>query len=248
MTLNIFIATQFKGNSGIGIAIYKDKELKEKISENLGKKTSQEALYLTLLKALERVKTIGEDKVNFFTDSEILVKQLNNQYKINQDNIKAHYDKILEAINDLTVNYLLIPKTENKLAYELAEEGLKSNLNNNLKLNRAFFGKINCLKIQISNNNDIYFHIGLITKGEWVWEKVKMSDIEIGEMINLLKKNEGKCAFFHSYNNKKTQIWCNKNEKSFSIKIKDVSKNLSVGEYEVLRIILEKAILLSNFN
>ena len=117
-----------------------------------------------------------------------------------------------------------------------------------LLVDKAFFGKINCLKVQVNDEKDVYFHMGLLDqkKDEWNWEKVKMSDVELGQIVHVLKKEEGKCSFFHSFNDKKTQIWCNKSATSFSIKVKETSKNLSVGEFEVFRILLEKVILLMN--
>ncbi|MCA9459965.1 MAG: ribonuclease HI family protein [Nanoarchaeota archaeon] len=124
-----------------------------------------------------------------------------------------------------------------------------NSLLDNLKLDKAFFGKINCLKIQMNLQNDIYFHMGILNNKtkEWTWEKVKMSDVELGEIINLLRKETGKCSFFHSFADKKTQIWCNKSETSFSIKISSVSKNFSIGEFETFRIILENCIIIKNF-
>lgn len=117
--------------------------------------------------------------------------------------------------------------------------------NNQLYIDEAFFGKINCLKIQFNNQKECYFHLGLDTKGKWDWQKVKMSNNELGEIIWLLKRDIGKCAFFHSFGTSKTQIWCNKSEKGFSIKVDKVSKNLSIGEAEVLRVLLEEIIRLS---
>ena len=119
-----------------------------------------------------------------------------------------------------------------------------------LKLDKAFFGKVNCLKIQMNNNDEVYFHMGLLNQkdSKWTWEKVKMSDAELGEIINTLKKDISKCSFYHKFNETATQIWCNKNLTSFSIKIKSVSKNLSIGEFEVLKIILEECIKIKCFN
>lgn len=116
-------------------------------------------------------------------------------------------------------------------------------------LNKAFFGKINCLKVLMNTANEVYFHLGIVNedKKTWEWKKVKMSDAELGEIVNVLKKTTGACSFFHSFKETKTQIWCNKSETSLNIKIGTVSKNLSKGEFEVLRIILETCISKMNF-
>lgn len=114
-------------------------------------------------------------------------------------------------------------------------------------LNKAFFGKINCLKVLMNSEKDVYFHLGLLKNEEWVWKKVKMSDNELGEIVNLLNKEIGSCSFFHSFNDKKAQIWCKKSDKFFNIKINEVSKNLTVGEFEVLRICLEQCVRMRCF-
>jgi hypothetical protein len=118
---------------------------------------------------------------------------------------------------------------------------------NTFILNRAFFGKINCLKILMNSEKEVYFHIGLLKMGNWEWKKVKMSDNELGEIIGALSKCDGACAFYHKYNDKKAQIWVKKSEKSCNVKINEVSKNLTIGEFEVLRIILEQCVRMMNF-
>jgi hypothetical protein len=115
-------------------------------------------------------------------------------------------------------------------------------------LNKAFFGKINCLKILMNTEGEVYFHLGLKdSKDVWNWKKVKMSDSELGDIVNVLNQKESKCSFYHSFKDVKTQIWCNKSENSFNIKIGDASKNLTIGEFEVLRILIEKCVIKMNF-
>lgn len=117
-----------------------------------------------------------------------------------------------------------------------------------LLVDKAFFGKINCLKIQFNSEKECYFHLGLEKNKVWDWQKVKMNSNELGDIIYLLKKEIGKCSFFHSFGTSKTQIWCNKSEKGFSIKIGQVSKNIVIGEAEVLRVLLEEIIKLTYIN
>lgn len=256
--INIFTDGASKGNpgnSGLGVAIYDGKEIKEEIFEFLGKKTNNEAEYLAFIKGIEKLIKMKETKANFFSDSEFLVKQMKGQYKVKAEKIVPLYEKAKELTKNLEITINWIPREDNKLADELANKAIEQAKNNNskdsnLKLDKAFFGKINCIKIQLNNENDIYFHMGLVNpkSKEWRWEKVKMSDIELGELIYLLKKETGKCAFYHKFGDSKTQIWCNKSPESFSIKVNDISKNLSIGEFEVFKIILEECIKIRNFN
>lgn len=67
--INIFTDGASKGNpgnAGIGVAIYKDKELIEEIHEFLGKKTNNEAEYLAFIKGIEKLIELKETKANFF--------------------------------------------------------------------------------------------------------------------------------------------------------------------------------------
>lgn len=256
MVFNVFTDGASRGNpgdAGIGVVIYDGDDLVEEFSEYLGKKTNNEAEYLALIKGLERLKEHNPQKANLFADSEFLIKQVKGEYKVKAQNIKPLHEKVMSLISGMQINFHWVPREDNSKADSLANKGIDDKkmptLTTNLKLNKAFFGKINCIKLQMNENNDIYFHMGLLDQKtkNWNWEIVKMSDVEIGEIINLLRKESGKCSFFHSFDNKKTQIWCNKSENSFSIKVNDVSKNLSIGEYEVFRIILEECIRIKNF-
>ncbi len=261
MKLTAFTDGASKGNpgdAGAGYVIFDDK--KEEVArycEYLGKKTNNEAEYIAIVRALDKMKVLGSKYVNIFSDSQLLVRQMQGKYEVKSKKIKVIYDMAKAFEKDIEVKYVWIPREENKIADSLANKGIieKNSFNNNsvigsLKLDKSFFGKINCLKIQVNSDNDIYFHMGILNakSNQWIWEKVKMSDIEIGEIIHLLKMDNGKCSFFHSFDTKKTQIWCTKSETSFSIKIGVVSKNFSIGEFEVLRVLLEQCIIIKNFS
>lgn len=301
MVLNVFTDGASRGNpgkAGIGIAIYRDKELISQIHEYVGMRTNNEAEYLALIKALQKIKELNETNANIFSDSEFLVKQMKKEYKVKAEKIIPLNQTAVNLLTGLEVKFHWVPREDNLKADELANKGIDDNSykakhakeqhhdegdhtvlgqnrishiqsliskdmkvqregkgnfaneQNLLKVDKAFFGKINCLKVQMNADNEIYFHIGLLNAKTqiWSWNKVKMSDSELGEIISVLRKDEAKCSFFHSFSEKKTQIWCNKTKESFSIKIGEVSKNLTAGEFEVLRIILEKCIKSRNFN
>ena len=115
-----------------------------------------------------------------------------------------------------------------------------------LKLNKAFFGKNNCFKLILNDKNECYFHFGIQNNGSYDWKKVKMSDNEVGDIVRVLNGKADSVCFFHKYNNYDTQIWVNRKEKYFFIKVKELSKSFSTGEQEVLRILLEKCVLVMN--
>lgn len=110
---------------------------------------------------------------------------------------------------------------------------------------KDFFGKNNCLKAYLNEKLEFYFEFGKKEKESWSWKKVKMSDLELGEIILVLEDKKKSVAFFHDFKGDKTQIWVNK-DKFFFIKVKELSKSLSDGEQTVLREMLKYAILRMN--
>ena len=115
---------------------------------------------------------------------------------------------------------------------------------NKIHLQKAFFGKDNCLKITLNKDLECYFEFGVPkNETEWSWKKVKFSDIELGEIINVLDGKKPSVSFFHDFKGDKTQIWVNKTEKFFFIKVKELSKSLSDGEQRVLLEILKHSVV-----
>ncbi len=113
------------------------------------------------------------------------------------------------------------------------------------RLDKCFFGKESALKIQYDKeNNKIYLGIGKKgSNNDWTWEKAKLKDIEAAEILRVIASKTEAASFFHTFNNKNTKIWINKNEDSLIIKVDDQSKKLNPAEQEVLRIFLEEVIL-----
>ena len=115
------------------------------------------------------------------------------------------------------------------------------------RLDKCFFGKESALKVQYDKeNNKIYLGIGKKgSNNDWTWENAKLKDVEAAEIIRVIASKTEAASFFHSFNNKNTKIWINKNEDSLIIKVDDQSKKLTPAEQEVLRIFLEGVILQS---
>lgn len=129
-----------------------------------------------------------------------------------------------------------------------------------LHLQKAFFGKDNCLKVSLNKDMDCYFEFGTPkTKDSasgksgpdkpvqgWNWKPVKFNDAELGEIILVLEGKKTSTSFFHDFKGDKTQIWISKTEKFFSIKVKELTKGLNDGEQVVLREILKHAVVRMN--
>lgn len=114
-------------------------------------------------------------------------------------------------------------------------------------ISRAFFGKKNCLKVTFNNLKECYFEFGT-TKDEklWAWKKVKMNDAELGDILRVLEGKTESVSFFHDFKGDKTQIWINKKDDLFFIKVRELSKSLSTGEQRVLEELLRFMIMRSS--
>lgn len=112
-----------------------------------------------------------------------------------------------------------------------------------LLFNKAFFGKTTCLKVTQNTSGEVYFHFGLEQNKNWTWKKVKFSDTELAQIINVLNGKNNSVCFFHNFNDDKTQIWITRKENSVTFKTKHSSRSLVDGEILVLEILLKQFIL-----
>lgn len=66
----------------------------------LGKTTNNVAEYTGLVKGLEAAVELNADEVNVFLDSELLVKQMNGQYKVKSPILKPLYDQAQQLLSN----------------------------------------------------------------------------------------------------------------------------------------------------
>jgi len=127
--LVVYIDGGSRGNPGpsaFGVVI-SDKTY----SQSLGNKTNNEAEYGGLIFALKKVKSLfGKEKtkdmeIEVQSDSELLVKQMNGQYKIKNERIKELFLmawNLKVEFKNLEITY--IPREKNKIADRLVNEEL----------------------------------------------------------------------------------------------------------------------------
>lgn len=106
------------GPSAIGAYIFdKNDKLITFDGKFLGKATNNEAEYKALILGLETANKEGIKEIDCYLDSELVVKQLNGQYKVKQE----HLAKLKEQVQDLVFLFEKIaihhvPREENKHA------------------------------------------------------------------------------------------------------------------------------------
>jgi len=117
------------GISGFGVVVLdKQGRIIHQISKFIGIKTNNEAEYFALLEALNWVRDHQQDysSVKFYSDSELLVRQINGKYKVKSANLKPIYQLAISVIADLRIpsTFHEILREKNSLADELANRAM----------------------------------------------------------------------------------------------------------------------------
>ncbi len=100
-----------------------------KHSENIGIATNNFAEYSAVLKALKKAKELKSiARISFFSDSSLLVNQLNGLFKVKDAKIRSFVFEIRIAEQELgvPVSYTHIPREKNKVADFLVKKTLYS--------------------------------------------------------------------------------------------------------------------------
>jgi len=91
----------------------------------LGQATNNVAEYTSLVKALEAAKQIGAEQLTVFSDSELLVKQINGQYKVKSELIRPFFRQAVSLLGEFK-NWRVqhIPREKNEEADKLVNQAL----------------------------------------------------------------------------------------------------------------------------
>lgn len=135
---NIYIDGAARGNpgeAGIGI-ILKDEQGQQirELYKYIGQTTNNIAEYTALIYGLQEAIILGLKEVVVHSDSELLVKQLNGEYRVKNSNLKLHYEQFLHlksGFNKLEVRQ--ISRAENKQSDKLANQAIDCRIDTGLK-------------------------------------------------------------------------------------------------------------------
>jgi len=117
------------GDAGAGVYVLQNGNPVEKIARYLGKTTNNIAEYSAAIIGLEHAVKVGASRVRLLADSELLVKQLNGQYKVKNEGLKplhAQAKELIAKIGNVEVQY--IPREMNKEADALANKAIDEKL------------------------------------------------------------------------------------------------------------------------
>ncbi|EKE16215.1 MAG: ribonuclease H [uncultured bacterium] len=133
MEKNIIMYTDggSRGNPGpAAVGVYIE-TLNKKIGQCIGVKTNNEAEYMALILGLKKIKQeLGNSQAkNFFVrcflDSELVVRQINHEYRLKEKHIQEFFIEIWNLMLDFgKVEFVHIPREKNKIADALVNEAL----------------------------------------------------------------------------------------------------------------------------
>ncbi|MEW6748523.1 MAG: ribonuclease HI family protein [Candidatus Micrarchaeota archaeon] len=111
------------GPMGIGVVIYRDGFRVEELSEYAGSGTNNIAEYLAVIRALEAVHEIGAIEIHIKSDSELIIRQLNGEYKVKDPKLTPLKKRVDSLCHGLRITFEHIPREKNKEADKLSKEG-----------------------------------------------------------------------------------------------------------------------------
>ena len=125
----IFADGASRGNPGpaaIGVTIKDERgELIAFISRRIGKVTNNQAEYRAIIAALEHAITLGANQVEIHSDSELVVRQINGEYRVKKVTLKPLYQQVKQlqgSLESFTITH--IPRQQNTEADNLANNAL----------------------------------------------------------------------------------------------------------------------------
>jgi ribonuclease HI len=127
--LEVFVDGGSRGNpghAGGGFAVYSAGKLVHKGSEYFGEITNNQAEYLALRLALREIYAkFGNVKIKCCMDSQLVVEQMNGNYKVKSENIQPLFTEI-QRITDQFKSFSIkhIRREQNQLADKLANDAM----------------------------------------------------------------------------------------------------------------------------
>lgn len=127
-TFSLFVdgASQLqKKRAGIGGVIYLDDSEIESFSEHIGDATNNEAEYQAMIRGLELLTKYKPEKIYVFADSELVVRQINGQYKVKNPRMQKLFGKVMTLLQQYDHwNVEHVPREQNMRADQLSKQGL----------------------------------------------------------------------------------------------------------------------------
>ena len=126
--LEIYIDGASGGNpgpAGIGIILTQNGQVIKNKSVHIGIQTNNVAEYMALIFGLQEALILRADSIKIYTDSQLLCRQINNEYKIKSPNLIGLYSQVLNLLSAFDiVEVEHISRDKNRGADKLARKAI----------------------------------------------------------------------------------------------------------------------------
>ena len=112
--------------AGIGGVFYRNGDELFSFSEFIGSATNNEAEYKALIKGLKESHNLNILNIVIFADSELIVRQINGDYKVKNERMQVLYSKaisLFKNFNSWSITH--ISREKNSVADKLSKEGMR---------------------------------------------------------------------------------------------------------------------------
>jgi len=116
MKLRVYSDGASRGNPGVSsvafMVLNEDDEILERRSYFIGERTNNQAEYEALISSLKSASDFTNDEVECYLDSELVVKQLNGEYKVKNSDLKILWLKV-QGIKQRfrKISFIHVPRT-----------------------------------------------------------------------------------------------------------------------------------------
>ncbi|MDP3244907.1 MAG: ribonuclease HI family protein [bacterium] len=113
------------GPAGIGAVIFKEGKIVFQEGRYIGETTNNQAEYQALILGLEKAKAFGAKEVECRLDSELVVKQMNREYRVRDADLAPLFVKVWNlSISFQKVTFRHVPREQNKQADKMVNEAV----------------------------------------------------------------------------------------------------------------------------
>ncbi len=86
----------------------------------IGKASNNEAEYTAVLMAIYHAQKLGATDLHVYSDSKLIVNQINGDWKIHENHLRHYYDEVKREAESLNFTISWIPRAQNNKADKLA--------------------------------------------------------------------------------------------------------------------------------
>ena len=114
------------GPAAVGVVIKdEDGQSISQISQCIGNTTNNQAEYRAVIAALTEAIRLGAEQVNLYSDSQLVVRQINGSYRVKKAELKPLHQQVIELQSQLArLDIRYIPRQQNREADSLANMAL----------------------------------------------------------------------------------------------------------------------------